>query len=468
MQCAWSILPPRAHPLLPRPYHALLPTMRRPVSTLPAELPSPFPPEASTRGQRRAVAATALAAATLGVLGTFLVVQMRAAGAGHGPTAASGSLPHFMSAVRQAEEPRTIAGHDVDCAAGNYSTKTLKLIAEQPLAGLLAGPPPANGRQRKEVLPPPSRFEASDVTGVAGSNEVFIVFDNTFRIGHVATGVPYMAAASGDKGADRRREVTPNRLLTWPNDDGAGSEFEGLAYNATSGRYLVVQETVVNGTGTLVPRIHEVSLDGGEAKVHSTCDGAMAFESEKKGMEGAAIATAADGTFYLLALCEGNGCAKGDASREPGGGRVLVMEREATGPRGCSWVVVQTVAIPPSAAFQDYASISIYENRRVAVVSQENAAVWVGELDLLDGRTDQATRQRSLFGLSGGEVYDFPRNDHCARIFCNVEGVHWLTADTLIAVSDEMKSGGRQPFVCREHDQSIHTFQVPAPVPEAA
>lgn len=41
-------------------------------------------------------------------------------------------------------------------------------------------------------------------------------------------------------------------------------------------------------------------------------------------------------------------------------------------------------------------------------------------------------------------MYDFPRNDDCARIFCNVEGVHWLTADTLIAVSDEMKSGGRQ------------------------
>lgn len=41
------------------------------------------------------------------------------------------------------------------------------------------------------------------------------------------------------------------------------------------------------------------------------------------------------------------------------------------------------------------------------------------------------------------------------------KGIHWQEPDVLVAVSDRMKSGGKQPFVCREHDQSIHTFLVP-------
>lgn len=83
--------------------------------------------------------------------------------------------------------------------------------------------------------------------------------------------------------------------------------------------------------------------------------------------------------------------------------------------------------------------MSIYNNSRVAVTSQENAAVWVGDLQLLDGSrlspghpqwvNGSATSgaggstdgERALFGLSGGTVYVFPRNSQCERIYCNVE-----------------------------------------------
>lgn len=41
------------------------------------------------------------------------------------------------------------------------------------------------------------------------------------------------------------------------------------------------------------------------------------------------------------------------------------------------------------------------------------------------------------------------------------QGIHWQEADVLVAVSDRMKAEGKQPFVCQEHDQSIHTFLVP-------
>ena len=52
-------------------------------------------------------------------------------------------------------------------------------------------------------------------------------------------------------------------------------------------------------------------------------------------------------------------------------------------------------------------------------------------------------------------VYRFPR-----KSYGNVEGIAWLTPDTLVAVSDRAKSN--QPESCRDKDQSIHVFRIPA------
>ena len=42
----------------------------------------------------------------------------------------------------------------------------------------------------------------------------------------------------------------------------------------------------------------------------------------------------------------------------------------------------------------------------------------------------------------------------------NVEGIAWLSRDTLVAVSDRKKR--QQPARCAEKDQSIHLFRIPA------
>jgi len=42
----------------------------------------------------------------------------------------------------------------------------------------------------------------------------------------------------------------------------------------------------------------------------------------------------------------------------------------------------------------------------------------------------------------------------------NVEGIAWLSKDTLVAVSDKRKPG--QPERCARKDQSIHVFRIPA------
>lgn len=380
------------------------------------------PRGASSRGLWRAVAVTAAAVAALAVVGTTIVLRSTPLGAGGNWSSAGGA-----GAIRSSS-PRPVTGHDIDCTDGGYTKSTLKLVTEEPVVRLISE------RSTDGSGVPLSKFEASDVAGVVGGSHVFVVFDNSFKIGHFASGLTYLTADG--------EEAETNKLLSWPDDDGSDSQFEAITYNATSDTYLVIQESVINKSGSMVPRILEVSLGGDAVTVHSSCDGAFTFASQNKGFEGAAIATAADGTSYLLALCEGNYCAGGKDGRKPGHGRIIVMSRETTAGGGCAWVPRQTVAIPKSARFMDYSAITLISAKnttRVAVSSQENAAVWIGELELLDGSrlaadhdhrvhgrhrgSGEATveDERALFGLSGGKIYDFPRNDLCQRIFCTVE-----------------------------------------------
>lgn len=86
-----------------------------------------------------------------------------------------------------------------------------------------------------------------------------------------------------------------------------------------------------------------------------------------------------------------------------------------------------------------------HHHGRIAVVSQASARVWTARID---------ARARAL--VPGSEVvYRFP-----SKSYGNVEGIAWLTEDTLVAVSDKKKT--RQPERCAEKDQSIHVFRIPA------
>lgn len=51
-------------------------------------------------------------------------------------------------------------------------------------------------------------------------------------------------------------------------------------------------------------------------------------------------------------------------------------------------------------------------------------------------------------------VYRFPK-----KSYGNVEGIAWLSRDTLVCVSDKKKS--RQPAKYSKKDQSIHVFRIP-------
>lgn len=90
-----------------------------------------------------------------------------------------------------------------------------------------------------------------------------------------------------------------------------------------------------------------------------------------------------------------------------------------------------------------------YKLGKLAILSQENAAVWIGDFDI----------DTLEFGDSPGQVFHLPRDNHCERIYCNVEGIQWIDDYRLVLTSDKAKS--TQPFWCDFKDQSVHIFSLP-------
>jgi hypothetical protein len=150
---------------------------------------------------------------------------------------------------------------------------------------------------------------------------------------------------------------------------------------------------------------------------------------------------------YLLGLCEGNRCLGGVEGRRPGGGRIQVFRR---GRR--HWKHVGTIELPGGLWFTDYSSLSVAGDR-IAVVSQESSALWVG-------RFTPATWELA----DGGRVCAFPRDPAGEILYCTVEGVSWLGDGQVVVVSDKAKVD-TQPRRCRGKEQSLHVFALPPAVP---
>lgn len=49
-------------------------------------------------------------------------------------------------------------------------------------------------------------------------------------------------------------------------------------------------------------------------------------------------------------------------------------------PGGCIWETLRKIKIPKSAAFIDYSAIDISHDGRVVITSQENSALWLGQV----------------------------------------------------------------------------------------
>ncbi len=276
----------------------------------------------------------------------------------------------------------------------------LELVREQKLYKLLPG-------KKKS-----DRLEASGVALVDDSTAL-VIFDSLNLIARVDLSL---------------EPSKSNRFYMAP---AIGEGFEDIAIDHEGKRVFCVIETMQDTDGKYRGFVAEYDHEG---RFQSCQRLSTTFDSPNKGFEGLAFVRRGK-TELLYAMCEGNLC----TDAKTGGGRVQAFKRIG----GSPWTWSHEVALPASAEFEDYAGIS-YQDGRLAVVSQSSARVWVGEVD----------RAARRILNNSGVVYRFPKKG-----YCNVEGIAWLSPDTLVMVSDEKKK--RQPDVCAKKDQSIHIFKVP-------
>jgi len=280
-------------------------------------------------------------------------------------------------------------------------SRKLKLIRESKLHRLL----PAKNEG--------SRLEASGVA-LLDDTTALVVFDNLNQIARV------------DLSFRRHRD---NGLAPAPS---LGIGFEDITHDDKTGHVFCLIEALEDFDGRLRGFVAEYDSAGhfvGCTRLHTK------FEKENKGFEGLEHVWRGDREF-LYALREGSH-RKG---RRHGGGRVDVFARLQDG----GWEAVNSIRLPKKADFEDYAAVA-YRFGRIAVVSQESARLWVAEID---------EKKRAVVPNSDA-VYRFP-----SKSYGNVEGIAWLTPETLVAVSD--RTSADQPQRYKKKDQSIHVFRIPS------
>ena len=279
--------------------------------------------------------------------------------------------------------------------------RKLELVREAKLFRLLPG-----GKES-------SRLEASGVA-LLDDTTVLVVFDN----------INYVARI--DLSFKRKND---NRLVPAPS---LGSGFEDIAIDEKNRHVFCLIESLEDFDG--IVRGFVAEYDYAERFVRCTQLDTR-FKAANKGFEGLTHVWLGD-REYLYALCEGN---LGTAAKR-GGGRVDVFVRAPAG----TWKASHRVRLPEEAELEDYAALA-YRNGQLAIVSQASARLWVARID---------EKARAIVPGSGA-TYRFP-----SKSYGNVEGIDWLSRDTLVAVSDKKKK--QQPGRCAEKDQSIHVFRIPA------
>lgn len=219
---------------------------------------------------------------------------------------------------------------------------------------------------------------------------------------------------------------------------GHGKGYEDIAYDRVVRRFYVLIEAQSYGS-RFMATVEEYDE---QFRMVSSKPLDFPLDRPNKGLEGLTCVRR-DGQVHLLGLCEGNRCKAGSAGRTPGGGRIQIFVDSAD-----RWTRTGTIRLPATVRFCDYSSLSVAEDR-IAVVSQESSALWVG-------RFAAASWELADEGMS----YRFPRDEAGKKLYCNVEGVSWVSHDRVVIVSDRAKVR-TQHKRCRAKDESIGVFAIP-------
>ena len=289
------------------------------------------------------------------------------------------------------------------------TTRTLKLVRESKIRDLM--PSSQTGK----------RWDASGV--LAKDGYYFVVFDDQGKVARFA---------------DKLRPDRTNGLFGISHP---AYGYEGITYNANKQRFYLLVEARKQRKGYYQAVIVEYD---DEFKYLKERPVDFTFESSNKGFEAAAHVRR-ENRDYLLALCEGNKCKCGDKGRKPGGGRVQVFEKKKK-----RWAHRRTITLPSTVPFVDYSGMSL-DRGRVAIVSQMNSMLWVGQFD-----------EASWAWRDEGMLYEFPRTNDGAIRYGNIEGVGWITPTRVVTVSDRRKRKSQTEERLSKTDQSVHVFDIPS------
>ncbi len=295
--------------------------------------------------------------------------------------------------------------------------RPLTVVREAKVADLLVDSfAMAPGRER----PDSRRLEASGVTLAEG--RLWVVFDD----------LPVVASLDP-------RLVVPDSTARLVPVPASLTDVEDIAHDRTTGHFFVVVEG--RHTGSKPPRPLIAQFDG-EWRAIATKWVDVPLVKENKGIEGLDVVRRG-GTTYLLGLLEGNRGLAGKAGRRFGGGRVHVLSEGAQ-----QWHSVGTIDLPSDLRFRDYSALSVVDDR-VAVLSQESSALWVGRLNAQKWEI-----------MDDGVVYPFPTDHDGRTVYRTVEGVTWLTERELAVVSD--RDSASRARSTHAKDQSVHLVELPA------
>jgi hypothetical protein len=277
-------------------------------------------------------------------------------------------------------------------------------------------------RQIADLIVPPGRHGVLEASGVvAKGRDFFVIFDNIRRVARI----------------DRRLEPESAKHA-WLGSARKGDGYEDIAYSANRRRFYLLIEAEKHTDGTYKAAIEECD-DAGRFLGRNWVD--VPLEKRNTGFEGLCVVPW-QGREYLLALCEGNRCRGGRKGRQPGHGRIHVLEKRAR-----RWQSTACIKLPRRAAFEDYSAVTV-RGDRIAVISQQSSRLWLGVL-----------RRRDWTIPRAGRVYDFPRTKQGKRLYCTVEGISWLSPTTFVGVSDLAKPDDSNR--CQKKGQSIHIFRLP-------
>lgn len=284
--------------------------------------------------------------------------------------------------------------------------KTLQLLREKRLAALLPG------------YDSDSRLEASGICVL--DDQYYVICDNLSQIAQL------------DPRLSRHQR---NRML---GAQTAALGWEDITYSARRDAFYILRETVACADGHFRSEIAEYDRAFALREIRRL---PFVFRHANKGFEGV-VCVERGGEEYLLALCEANYC-NDDGAQKDGGGRIQVFARVVE-----DWTHAATLALPASVRFADYSALDLRAGRLV-VVSQQSRQLWVG-----------GVRDDSWTIGDEGQLYRFPRAADHSELYCNIEGVAWVTHSRIVAVSDRRKKHvDRGP--CKDKDESIHLFQLP-------